>query len=152
MVTFRKHHMPQIWLIHQPLLMLIINCCPTVGTFLSQSWCLTLPLFVAELQNPLHILLGHWVIIFQRLKENRRHCYFRKDTVLHFTWQTPTWELFQSTHNRQGKANMLHMLFLELHSKCFKMYPGFQGCKLLQATVKSFSVNSASRGTKCRIL
>lgn len=40
---------------------------------LAHSRCPTLPLFVAELQDPLNILLGHWVIIFQRLKGNRRH-------------------------------------------------------------------------------
>lgn len=33
---------------------------------------LTLPLFVTELQDPLNILLGHKVVIFQGLKEKRR--------------------------------------------------------------------------------
>lgn len=33
----------------------------------------TLPLFVTELQDPLNILLGYKVVIFQCLKENRTH-------------------------------------------------------------------------------
>lgn len=32
------------------------------------SLCLTLPLLVAELQDPLYVLFGHWVIIFKWLK------------------------------------------------------------------------------------
>lgn len=57
----------------------------------------TLPLFVAELQDPLHILLGHWVVIFQGLKgKHKARCYSfislfifpGKDTAVHITWQT----------------------------------------------------------------
>lgn len=45
---------------------------------------------------------------------------------------------FKAQANRPGKANILHTV--ELYSKCFKMYPDFQGCMILQARVKSFIV------------
>lgn len=98
---------------------------------LAHSRCPTLPLFVAELQDPLNILLGHWVIIFQRLKGNRRHAVFffffffpRKDTVVHITWQTARM-IFISKHSwhKGGRGSNLWWV-------CFpwivhRMPPGF---------------------------
>lgn len=52
-----------------------------------------------------------------------------------------------SKHPQQtGETRYTAYAFLELYSKCSTMYPGSQGCKFLQATMKIFSFNYASHG------
>lgn len=65
----------------------------------------TLPLFVTELQDPLNILLGHKVIIFQCLKENRRH--FSGMIVLHNTGHQGSMHTYLTNVQERAELNMI---------------------------------------------
>lgn len=86
---------------------------------LAHSRCPTLPLFVAELQDPLNILLGHWVIIFQRLKGNRRHAvvfiffFFRErhSCAYYMTNSSMRFISKHSQHNIEGRHSRLRIPF-----------------------------------------
>lgn len=109
-LVFREKN--KAWYVVNQWIIAVGNSC------LTHSCCLILPLFVAELQDPLHVLLGHWVIAFQCLKENRWHYFSRKCTVVLTTWQIPQWELFQSTH----KAAIVYTVSLNCISKCILVF------------------------------
>lgn len=65
----------------------------------------TLPLFVTELQDPLNILLGHKVIIFQCLKENRWH--FLGKTFLHNTGHQGSMHTYITNVQERAEVNMI---------------------------------------------
>lgn len=65
----------------------------------------TLPLFVTELQDPLNILLGHKVIIFQCLKENRWHSSGK--IVLHNTGYQGSMHPYLTNVQERAELNMI---------------------------------------------
>lgn len=87
---------------------------------LAHSWCPTLPLFVAELQDPLNILLGHWVIIFQRLKgkQKTRCCFYflflfqeRHSCAYYMTNSSMIFSFKHSQHNIEGQHSRSRIAF-----------------------------------------
>lgn len=89
----------------------------------------TLPLFVAELQDPLNILLGHWVVIFQRLKGKHKAQLF-----IHFFIYFPRERHSCAYYMTNGMQDLFLSgghAFLELSTRFF------QGCWFLSTRAKT---------------
>ncbi len=113
----------------------------TTGTDNRQThtvWCLISPLFVAELQNPLHILLGHWLIVFQGLKENRRHISFSRKDSFAYCMTNSNMRIISKRSQQAEENKHAAYTFLELCSKCF------QGYKFLPAKRRQHSPSDSS--------
>lgn len=136
------HHVLLMFNVLTLIFMTIVSSNSNVSnSCLTHSWCLTLPLFVAEIQNPLHVLLGHWVIIFQRLKREQNTFLFfeERKTNTKMRLMTKHW-------GNTGETNILCTIHL-----WFKIYLGFSKLQVhsRQKKVSSFNVNYGShRGIK----